>query len=562
MATQYRKIADYDTELFHPDSPVIVEKMRLAHDLIYGANVLQITFRNVDELNIYGLGISIVLKDGSHKPVHEPVIYNYYAMEALPGKTFGAADDIFVEPEAVEFEVTVIRADLAEGRRFHGEALLAPVSPAKPTESLGELEEAFLARVAALRPKLKVLCAPEEREDRWRCVCKRVYPLSMKKCPVCRMAWFDLLGIVPDLKEEKRRYEAERARLEQERLEEEARRRAEEERRREEEERQRREEEERRRQAEKEERERREEEERQRKARNKKRIKIAALALSAACAVVCAIVFLPKLFTHQPEEPEIIETPADEPPKPTLPPAVSSEGQPETRREWGNMLVIAEGLDATQIKTLWRLFGVQESALGEHETVVVSTDWQNTYMGALLGGENVESAALSGALVIPRGQGAGLHVTLYNIVYCTEEMFIRTLESMGLEDADVVIAAPQKASGSTALGGLLRLAAAENGPIGEVIGFAAAKTSMNLRCGPGVEYERYVTVPMGTELEVLERTDNGWYRVIWPESPYGYAYTSGTSNGYYSFRQASEESGTELRDTAGVQNSAEIFDAQ
>lgn len=557
MATQYRKIADYDTELFHPDSPVIVEKMRLAHDLIYGANVLQITFRNVNDLNIYGLGISIVLKDSSHKPVHEPVTYNYYAMEALPGKTFGANDDIFVEPEAVEFEVTVIRADLAEGNGFHREALLAPVPAAKPTESLGEFETPFLDRVAALRPKLKVLCAPEEREDRWRCVCKRVYPTSMKKCPVCRLAWLDLLGIVPELKEEKRRLEEEQARLERERQEEEARRQAEEERRRQEEEQRRREEEERRLQAEKEEQERREEEERQRKARNKKRAKIAALAVVAACAMICAVILVPRLFPSAPDEPEETEPPAETSQKPTLPPPVADPQPQENRREWGNMLVIAEGLDDTQVKTLWRLFGVQESALGEHETVTLSTDWQNTYMGALLGAENVESEALSGALVIPGKEGTGLHVTLYNIVYCTEEMFRQTLESMGLEDANVVIAAPQKASGSTALGGLLRLAAAENGPIGETIGIAAARTAMNLRCGPGVEYGRYLTVPTGTELEVLELTDNGWYRVVWQDSPYGYAYTSGTSSGYYSFREAAEESEAELPDATETPNASD-----
>lgn len=529
MTGQYRKIADYDTVCFHPDSPVLIEKMRLQHDLIYNVNVLQITFRNVNPLNIYGLGIAIVLRNEAGKIIHKEIEFNYYGVEVPTGKSFGVDQDIVVEPDAMRFEVSVVRADLEEGKRFHGRVQLLPMPEAKPLSSLGEFELPFLEKLAEVKPKLKAHCAPESEEGYWRCVCKRIYPYSITQCPVCRIKTTALLNIVPDLKEEKRAREAEIARLEREREEEERRRReAEERRRREEEERRRREEEERRRLA--------EERARQRKAKRKKQLKIFGVSLAGVAAVVCIFSFLPKLLRSNTSTSIPADTAETLAPIETVRPKPTPPQNPVLPEELAQpILLLSESLDETETKTLWRLFGTAVTAPEEYDTLIIGTDKQRIYMTGLLGEKNVEERALSSVLILPKEEGYGLHMNLFNITGCTEEMYLALLADIGISDAEVVIAAPEKASGSSALAGLYLLAGHMNDYVGKGIGTAIANGYINIRSADSVNATRYATITPGTELEVLEIMDNGWMKIVWQESLEGYAYTAFGNGEYYKF---------------------------
>lgn len=525
MAGQYRKLAEYDTVCFHPDSPVLLEKMRLQHDLIYNVNVLQIIFRNVNPMNIYGLGIAIVLRNKEGKIIHKEIEFNYYGVEAPTGKTFGGDLDIVVEPDAVQFEVSVVRADLEEGKRFHGRVQLSPMPEAKPLSSLGEFEQPFLEKLAEEKPKLKPACAPESEKDYWRCVCKRIYPYALSHCPVCRIKTTVLLNIVPDLEEEKRAREAEIARLEQERLEAERRQREEEERRRrEEEERRRKEEEERRRLA--------EERARQRKIRRKKQLKVLAVSLAGMAVIICLIFAWPKRLPPdeaaqvptEPTLPTVVTEPATEPTEPTVPEEVVLP-----------ILLLSEELDETETKALWRLFGTAVTAPEEYDTVKIGTELQTVYTVSLLGKENVEDRALSSVLILPKDEGYGLHISLFNITACTEDMYAALLDDLDIRDAEVVIAAPAKASGSSALAGLYLLAGHVNGYVGNGVGTAIAKGKINVRNGDDVSAYRYSTVKPGMEFEVLEVMESGWLKIVWPDSPEGYAFTYANRGVYYDF---------------------------
>jgi len=530
MAEQYRKIEDFETTLYHEDSPVVVERMRLQHDLIYNVNVLQITFRSVDPLNIYGLGVVVTLENEEGKKIYKDIEFNYYGIEVSTGHLFGSEEDIVVEPDAARFKITIVRADLAEGKRFRGKVTLAPAPLPLAMDTLGEFEQPFVDRMLKLRPKLKVQCPSENTDTYWRCVCKRIYPHRIKMCPNCRMKNETLIGILPALKEEKKQREAEEARLEKERQEEEQRRKEEEERLRIEEEARRKAEEEQRQREEEERRIAEEELARQKKAKRKKQLTIGGIAFGAIAAIVCLVLFLPDregVALEGEQTGEETEYHAE----------VSATDQEKETKTINPTLLLGEDLDETETKTVWRLFGKTIPESPEYETIVVSGEKQRVYMETLMG-EKVEDRALSSVFIMPERDGYGLKVKLYNITSCTEEMYGNVLRSMGIKNAEVVVAAPQKMSGSTALAGLYIMAGHMDDFVGKGIGTAVARGHINVRSGSSTDYPCYATVDPGTELEVLEVLDNGWLKIVWQNSVDGYAYTANTVGNrisYYNF---------------------------
>lgn len=67
------------------------------------------------------------------------------------------------------------------------------------------------------------------------------------------------------------------------------------------------------------------------------------------------------------------------------------------------------------------------------------------------------------------------------------------------------------------------------------IGTATALTEMNVRSGNSTQYPVLKTISAGTQVEVLEKTSNNWYKISWPGASVGYAYTSAEKNTYYKY---------------------------
>jgi uncharacterized protein YraI len=77
----------------------------------------------------------------------------------------------------------------------------------------------------------------------------------------------------------------------------------------------------------------------------------------------------------------------------------------------------------------------------------------------------------------------------------------------------------------------------ENKPVednrnAKVIGTAVSKMAMNVRTGPAVGYKTIATIANNTTVQVVEITDNKWYKIIWGE---GFAYVSNSNNKYFKF---------------------------
>lgn len=552
MASQYRKILESSQVLWHPESPALLEKLKLQYDRIYGTNVLQLTFRNVSELYIYGLSVKIFMKNDSGEVIDEEMTYNYYGMEIEPGKSFGADNDIVVEKEASQFEITVIRAELGDGEIFRGNARLSQMPDPLEISSLGEFAEPFTAKMLEQKPKLKILCAPEKKDTWWRCVCQRIYPNSAEACPYCKIDADAMFSILSDLKKEQRAKKLEEMQREKKRLEEEERKRREEEERLERE----REEREARERAEIERREeeariKREEAEAELRRIEAKKKKIISIVLSAVAVLLLLSFFiflLPGMIERlkPAETSEATEIGSSEESVETT--SVSTEA-PETEAESSEestteeiadeeklpIVILGEDLSLSGERTMWRLFGVTEEEIGKHDTVLVSQANAMRCLGYVYGNSNMETEAISGMLVIPAAEGSGIDITMYNISYCSEEMYIDMLGELGFTDAKVIVAAPDNASGSTAMTGLKILAGQLSDDTGEVAGYAVSRMAMNVRSGPGVDYTVYRSIPAGTVISVLEVLENGWFRIVWEEAPEGFAYTSNLDGKFYSF---------------------------
>ena len=70
---------------------------------------------------------------------------------------------------------------------------------------------------------------------------------------------------------------------------------------------------------------------------------------------------------------------------------------------------------------------------------------------------------------------------------------------------------------------------------GKGIGFAVAKTSMNIRTGAGTSYPIIQTISAGTKVEVLEKLSNGWYKIAWSNVSNGYAYVSNAGGEFFKY---------------------------
>ena len=76
---------------------------------------------------------------------------------------------------------------------------------------------------------------------------------------------------------------------------------------------------------------------------------------------------------------------------------------------------------------------------------------------------------------------------------------------------------------------------------GTGIGMATAKTAMTIRLEPAIKGKSLAVIKKGDMVEVLEKLDNGWYRIVWDNAPNKYAYTSNETGNYYSYASFDED---------------------
>lgn len=128
-----------------------------------------------------------------------------------------------------------------------------------------------------------------------------------------------------------------------------------------------------------------------------------------------------------------------------------------TAKESGEVF-IAFGADLSEIQKaeVVRIFGLSEEELSKAVTVTVTNEEEHQYLGSYLDSSVIGTKSLSSVMVRKAEAGHGVVVTTKNITYCTTGMYRNALLTAGVEDADIMVAAPTQISGTAGLIGAIR----------------------------------------------------------------------------------------------------------
>lgn len=119
---------------------------------------------------------------------------------------------------------------------------------------------------------------------------------------------------------------------------------------------------------------------------------------------------------------------------------------------------LALGADLTneQKNQVLELMGIDPKDIGNYDLVTVKNEEEHQYLDAYLDSSMIGTRALSSVVIVKRDKGDGIHISTKNISYCTIGMYKNALATAGLEDADVIVAAPFPISGTAALIGAMK----------------------------------------------------------------------------------------------------------
>ena len=117
---------------------------------------------------------------------------------------------------------------------------------------------------------------------------------------------------------------------------------------------------------------------------------------------------------------------------------------------------LGEDLTSDQRATVLRLFGISEEDLSDYDVSYVTNSEEHEYLDGYISSDKIGSKSLSSVVVMQGDEGDGIKVTTYNISYCTVGMYKNALATAGIEDAEVIVAAPFSISGTAALVGAIK----------------------------------------------------------------------------------------------------------
>lgn len=117
--------------------------------------------------------------------------------------------------------------------------------------------------------------------------------------------------------------------------------------------------------------------------------------------------------------------------------------------------VVIFGADITQSQRqeMLKIFNVNENDV---MILTVTNDEEREYLEGLVPEQQIGTRAISSAYVKLAPENSGIKVETYNITWVTKEMYANAMVTAGIEDAEVIAAAPFKVSGTAALTGIMK----------------------------------------------------------------------------------------------------------
>ncbi len=129
----------------------------------------------------------------------------------------------------------------------------------------------------------------------------------------------------------------------------------------------------------------------------------------------------------------------------------------ETSTITGNAyLALGSDLTQTQLNTVLGLMGISAADMTNYNVVYVTNAEEHQHLDQYIPSSLIGTKSLTSVLVKPAEKGHGVVVTTKNVNYCTTNMYRNALITAGVEDADIIVAAPSQISGTAGLIGALK----------------------------------------------------------------------------------------------------------
>lgn len=121
-------------------------------------------------------------------------------------------------------------------------------------------------------------------------------------------------------------------------------------------------------------------------------------------------------------------------------------------------VVVALGADLTEAQkdTVLGLMGITREQLAGYDVITVTNAQEHQYLDSYLSPSVIGSKSLSSVMLKKGAAGSGVFVTTKNINYCTTGMYRNALLTAGVQDTEVIVAAPTPISGTAALIGAVK----------------------------------------------------------------------------------------------------------
>ena len=104
-----------------------------------------------------------------------------------------------------------------------------------------------------------------------------------------------------------------------------------------------------------------------------------------------------------------------------------------------------------------KLFGLSSSIYQDANRVLsVNISEERFYLEGKVSSDKFGSRSISSIFIRALGKGSGLRVSTHNISYCTAEMYESVLATVGITDAEIIVASPRPVSGTAALTGIYK----------------------------------------------------------------------------------------------------------
>lgn len=119
-------------------------------------------------------------------------------------------------------------------------------------------------------------------------------------------------------------------------------------------------------------------------------------------------------------------------------------------------LALGADLSAEQRATVLAIMGIDASKLGDYDVVNINNSEEHQYLGSYIESGKIGTKSLSSVVIVERKDGNGINISTNNITYCTVGMYKNALATAGIQNADIIVAAPFPMSGTAALVGVFK----------------------------------------------------------------------------------------------------------